>query len=46
MCAELRSVCGICVVKGAPKRICIVVRTGTARRERIKANIIVCFSHF
>lgn len=42
ICADERRVCGIWVVKGAPKRICVVASRGVERRERMSAKIIVC----
>lgn len=36
-CADVRSVWGICVVRGAPKRIWAVKRTGMEIRERREA---------
>ena len=37
-CAELRRVCGMCVVIGAPNRTWMAARTGMERRERRRAR--------
>lgn len=38
MCAEQRSVCGRCVVRGAPKRICRSVRRGMEKVVKRRAT--------
>ena len=42
MCAELRRVCRMWVVIGAPKRTWIVASTGMEKRVRRRAKKIVC----
>ncbi len=42
ICAELRSVCGMCEVMGAPKRTWRAVRTGIEIREKRRAKNTVC----
>lgn len=37
-------VCGICVVRGAPKRIWTAVRIGTENMDRRRAYKIVCLA--
>lgn len=44
-CAELRRVCGICVVTGAPHKTWIAARAGMETRERMEAMIPVCISY-